>query len=92
MSTWCPAYEVLQQTVSRWKSDITYPETVKLLELGEPYKCSMRILNEKGHRDVSHLEINCLLLINRCLIADACCAEVSGISAIPGEQIEPASC
>lgn len=36
--------EVSRQAVSKWESDITYPETEKLLKLGELYKCSMDYL------------------------------------------------
>lgn len=36
--------EVSRQAVSKWESDVTYPETEKLLKLGELYKCSMDYL------------------------------------------------
>ncbi|WAA12805.1 helix-turn-helix domain-containing protein [Fervidibacillus halotolerans] len=35
---------VSRQAVSKWESDLTYPETEKLLKLGELYQCSMDYL------------------------------------------------
>lgn len=35
---------VSRQAVSKWESNITYPETEKLLKLGELYQCSMDYL------------------------------------------------
>lgn len=35
---------VSRQAVSKWESDTTYPETEKLLKLGELYECSMDYL------------------------------------------------
>lgn len=35
---------VSRQAVSRWESDLAYPETEKLLRLGELYRCSMDYL------------------------------------------------
>lgn len=35
---------VSRQAVSKWESDISYPETEKLLKLGELYECSMDYL------------------------------------------------
>lgn len=35
---------VSRQAVSKWESDTTYPETEKLLKLGELYQCSMDYL------------------------------------------------
>ena len=35
---------VSRQAVSKWESDTTYPETEKLLKLGDLYKCSMDYL------------------------------------------------
>lgn len=35
---------VSRQAVSKWESDITYPETEKLLKLGALYHCSMDYL------------------------------------------------
>ncbi|MDE6293790.1 MAG: helix-turn-helix domain-containing protein, partial [Clostridiales bacterium] len=35
---------VSRQSVSKWESDIAYPETDKLIKLGELYNCSMDYL------------------------------------------------
>ncbi len=35
---------VSRQAISKWESNVTYPETEKLLKLGELYKCSMDYL------------------------------------------------
>lgn len=45
---------VSRQAVSKWESDATYPETEKLLKLGDLYKCSMDYLlkdMESTHED-----------------------------------------
>lgn len=47
---------VSRQAVSKWESDTTYPETEKLLKLGELYKCSMDYLLkdiEYAHEDTT---------------------------------------
>ena len=35
---------VSRQSISKWESDITYPETEKLIELGKIFDCSMDYL------------------------------------------------
>ena len=35
---------VSRQSISKWESDIAYPETEKLIELGNIFKCSMDYL------------------------------------------------
>ena len=35
---------VSRQSISKWESDITYPETDKLIELGKLFDCSMDYL------------------------------------------------
>ena len=35
---------VSRQSISKWESDIAYPETVKLIELGNLFDCSMDYL------------------------------------------------
>ena len=35
---------VSRQSISKWESDITYPETDKLIELGKLFNCSMDYL------------------------------------------------
>ena len=39
---------VSRQAISKWESDTTYPETEKLLKLGELYDCSMDYLLKDG--------------------------------------------
>ena len=39
---------VSRQAISKWESDISYPETEKLLKLGELYGCSMDYLLKDG--------------------------------------------
>ncbi len=36
--------DVSRQSVSKWESDISYPETTKLIELGKMFSCSMDYL------------------------------------------------
>ena len=36
--------EVSRQSISKWESDISYPETDKLIELGNLFDCSMDYL------------------------------------------------
>ena len=35
---------VTRQSISKWESDIAYPETEKLIKLGRPFECSMDYL------------------------------------------------
>ena len=35
---------VSRQSISKWESDIAYPETEKLIELGKLFECSMDYL------------------------------------------------
>ncbi len=35
---------VSRQSISKWESDVTYPETEKLIELGKVFHCSMDYL------------------------------------------------
>ena len=35
---------VSRQAISKWESDVSYPETDKLIKLGELYDCSMDYL------------------------------------------------
>lgn len=35
---------VSRQSISKWESDITYPETEKLIEIGKVFHCSMDYL------------------------------------------------
>ena len=38
---------VSRQSISKWESDIAYPETDKLIELGKLFDCSMDYLFQK---------------------------------------------
>lgn len=40
--------DVSRQSVSKWESDLAYPETDKLIKLGELYNCSMDYLLKDG--------------------------------------------
>ncbi|MDE6201746.1 MAG: helix-turn-helix domain-containing protein [Clostridiales bacterium] len=42
---------VSRQSVSKWESDVAYPETDKLIKLGELYNCSMDYLLKDGVED-----------------------------------------
>ncbi len=43
--------DVSRQSVSKWESDLAYPETDKLIKLGELYNCSMDYLLKDGVED-----------------------------------------
>lgn len=47
---------VSRQAISKWESDATYPETEKLLRLGELYDCSMDYLLKDGEEKHSSNE------------------------------------
>ena len=52
---------VSRQAVSKWESDISYPETEKLLRIGELYECSMDYLLRDGESEsvfVPRLRVN----------------------------------
>ena len=40
--------EVSRQAISKWENDTAYPETEKLLKIGELYNCSMDYLLKDG--------------------------------------------
>ena len=42
---------VSRQSVSKWESDVAYPETDKLIELGKIFNCSMDFLLKKEITD-----------------------------------------
>lgn len=52
--------QVSRQAVSKWESDMTYPETEKLLKLGALYQCSMDYLlkDEANETKVNHITIS----------------------------------
>lgn len=47
---------VSRQSVSKWESDIAYPETDKLIKLGELYNCSMDYLLKDGVENEREIE------------------------------------
>ena len=54
---------VTRQSISKWESDIAYPETEKLIELGKLFECSMDYLlkddvTEKTDTSVSESTFN----------------------------------
>lgn len=54
---------VSRQSISKWESDIAYPETEKLIELGKLFECSMDYLlkddvTEKTDTSVSESTFN----------------------------------
>ena len=52
---------VSRQSISKWESDIAYPETEKLIELGKLFECSMDYLLRK----ISPKNKDCSLLKKR---------------------------
>ena len=50
--------DVSRQSVSRWELDIAYPETDKLIKLGELYHCSMDFLIKDEVEDKEHASFN----------------------------------
>ena len=55
---------VSRQSISKWESDIAYPETDKLIELGKLFDCSMDYLlkeevTEKSGAQTSDFTENC---------------------------------
>lgn len=47
---------VSRQSISKWESDITYPETDKLIELGKLFDCSMDYLLKEEVTQKSSLQ------------------------------------
>lgn len=53
---------VSRQSISKWESDIAYPETDKLIELGKLFKCSMdyllkeEVIEESGVQSPEFIE------------------------------------
>lgn len=52
---------VSRQAVSKWESDISYPETEKIIQLGKLYQCSMDYLL-KDEIENEHMEENGVVL------------------------------
>lgn len=51
---------VSRQSVSKWESDIAYPETDKLIELGRLFDCSMDYLLKEDVTDKTGSAVNVL--------------------------------
>lgn len=49
---------VSRQSVSKWESDIAYPETDKLIELGKLFDCSMDYLLKEDVTEKSGVQSN----------------------------------
>ncbi len=49
---------VSRQSVSKWESDIAYPETDKLIELGKLFDCSMDYLLKDNITEKSGTSVN----------------------------------
>ena len=67
---------VSRQTISKWELDVAYPETDKLVKLGELFDCSMDYLlkenvEDKGEKDFSKNDKSLLKEKNRCRIKKA---------------------
>ena len=64
---------VSRQTISKWELDVAYPETDKLVKLGELFDCSMDYLlkenvEDKGEKDFQKNDKSLLKEKNRCRI------------------------
>ena len=49
---------VSRQSVSKWESDLTYPETDKLIEIGRRFECSMDYLLKEEITEKTTLEVS----------------------------------
>ena len=49
---------VSRQSVSKWESDISYPETEKLIELGKLFECSMDYLLKNEATEKSGVSVS----------------------------------
>ena len=49
---------VSRQSISKWESDIAYPETDKLIELGKLFDCSMDYLMKEEVTEKSGVQIS----------------------------------
>ncbi len=50
---------VSRQSISKWESDIAYPETEKLLELGKLFDCTMDYLLKEEVIEKSGVQTSC---------------------------------
>lgn len=56
---------VSRQSISKWESDITYPETEKLIELGKFFDCSMDYLLKEEVIEKGDVQTSILTQISR---------------------------
>ena len=56
---------VSRQSISKWESDITYPETEKLIELGKLFDCSMDYLLKEEVIEKGDVQTSILTEISR---------------------------
>lgn len=56
---------VSRQSISKWKSDIVYPETEKLIELGKLFDCSMDYLLKEEVIEKGDVQTSILTEISR---------------------------
>ena len=50
---------VSRQSISKWESDIAYPETDKLIELGKMFDCSMDYLLKENVTEKNGAQVSC---------------------------------
>ena len=56
---------VSRQSISKWESDIVYPETEKLIELGKLFDCSMDYLLKEEVIEKGDVQTSILTEISR---------------------------
>ena len=56
---------VSRQSISKWESDIVYPETEKLIELGKLFDCSMDYLLKEEVSEKGDVQTSILTEISR---------------------------
>ena len=59
---------VSRQSISKWESDIAFPETDKLIELGKIFDCSMDYLLKEEVIEKDNVQITILSEINKKLV------------------------
>ena len=57
--------EVSRQTISKWESDIAYPETNKLIELSKIFNCSIDYLIKEDLTTTNNNQTSCLAENNK---------------------------
>ena len=59
---------VSRQSVSRWESDIAFPETDKLITLAKLFKCSIDYLLNPDNNDIKEVKENKTVDVKRFLL------------------------